>query len=187
MTEVLPYPRSGGWSIALGIVLLVAGFLAVALPFIAGIAATIFFGWLILLSGVAHLVYAWSERGAGAIVWQILIGVVYILAALFLPFFPLAGVVTLTLVLGIYIAVEGVFELGAFAALRRFRGSYWFLIDGMVSLLLAALILFHWPSSSLWALGTLVGVSLMFSGIARITLPMGLRVAREAPDWHKAA
>jgi len=187
MTEGLAYPRSGGWSVALGILLLVAGVLAIALPFFAGIAATIFFGWLILLSGVAHLVYAWSERGAGATVWQILIGVVYICAALFLPFFPLAGIVALTLVLGIYIAVEGVFELGAFATLRRVPGSYWFLIDGLVSLLLAALILVHWPSSSLWALGTLVGVSLIFSGIARITLPAGLRAVREAPDWHKAA
>lgn len=187
MTEVLPYPRSGGWSIALGILLLVAGFLALALPFFAGIAASIFFGWLILFSGVAHLVYAWSERGAGAIVWQILIGVVYILAALYLLFFPVAGVVALTLVLGIYIGVEGVFELGTFGALRHLRGSLWFLIDGLVSLLLAALILFHWPSSSLWALGILVGVSLMFSGIARITLPMGLRAVRAAPDWHKAA
>lgn len=190
MTEIVPYARSGGWSIALGVLLLIAGFFAIALPFFAGIAASIFFGWVILFAGVAHLVYAWSERGAGAIVWQILIGIVYVLAALYLLFFPIAGVAALTLVLAMYITLEGIFELAAFSMLRRLPGSYWFLVDGLVSLLLAALIFFRWPSSSSWALGILVGVSLMFSGIARITLPMGLRLvggAPGAPGWHKAA
>jgi uncharacterized membrane protein HdeD (DUF308 family) len=83
-------------------------------------------------------------------------------------------------VLAFYIAVEGVFELIVFSLLRRLPGAgwflaVWFLIDGLVSLLLAGLIFFHWPSSSLWAIGTLVGISLLLSGIARLTLPMGQR------------
>lgn len=96
----------------------------------------------------------------------------------------------MTLVLATYIAIEGVLELGAFFALRRMHGSTWFLIDGLVSLMLAGLIFFHWPSSSIWALGTIVGVSLMFSGIARLTLPAAVRLARsnrDAPGWNKAA
>ena len=84
----------------------------------------------------------------------------------------------LTLVLAFYIALEGAFELAVFSRLRRLRGSVWFLVDGLVSLLLAGLIFFRWPSSSLWAVGTLVGISLLFSGIARLTLPMSLRVVR---------
>ena len=70
--------RSGGWSIALGILLLIAGLLSIAAPVFAGVAASVFFGWLILLGGVAHLVYAWSQRGGGAVIWQILIGIVYV-------------------------------------------------------------------------------------------------------------
>jgi uncharacterized membrane protein HdeD (DUF308 family) len=62
-----------------------------------------------------------------------------------------------------------------FYRLRRHAGTSWFLIDGIVSLLLAALIFFHWPSSSGWALGTLVGISLLFSGIARFTMPVRRR------------
>jgi uncharacterized membrane protein HdeD (DUF308 family) len=77
-----------------------------------------------------------------------------------------AEVVALTLVLAFYIAVEGVFELIVFSLLRRLPGAVWFLIDGLVSLLLAGLIFFHWPSSSLWAIGTLVGISLPLSGVA---------------------
>jgi uncharacterized membrane protein HdeD (DUF308 family) len=82
------YTRSAGWSILLGVLLLLAGLLAIVAPFFAGIAASVFFGWLVLFAGIAHLVYAWSERGAGAILWQILIGIVYVIAALYMLVLP---------------------------------------------------------------------------------------------------
>jgi len=166
-----------GWSIFLGILLVVAGMFSICAPFFAGIAASIFFGWLILIAGIAHLVYAWSERGAGAVLWQILIGIVYLVAAFYMLARPVSGVVALTLVLGIYIALEGVFELALFSLVRKRPGSIWFLVDGLASLLLAVLIFFHWPSSTFWAVGTLVGISLLFSGIARLTFPMRPRLA----------
>ena len=172
------YTRSSIWSIVLGVLLLVAGVIAIALPFFAGIAASVLFGWLLMVAGIVHLVYAWSERGAGAIVWQILIGVAYLIAALYMLVLPVAGVVTLTFVLTFYIVVTGIFELAVFFRLRGLPGAIWFLVDGLASFLLAGLIFFHWPSSSLWAVGTLVGISLLFSGIARITFPLSLRVVR---------
>ena len=170
--------RSVAWSIVLGVLLLVAGVIAIALPLFAGIAASILFGWLLMVAGIVHLVYAWSERGAGAIVWQILIGVAYLIAALYMLVLPVAGVVTLTLVLTFYIVLTGILELAVFFRLRWLRGAIWFLVDGLASLLIAGLIFFHWPSSALWAVGTLVGVSLLLSGIARITLPLSLREIR---------
>jgi uncharacterized membrane protein HdeD (DUF308 family) len=175
MNPVSSSTHSRGWSISLGILLVLAGLLSIAVPMFGGIAASVFFGWLILLAGVAHLVYAWSERSAGAVTWQILIGIVYVIAALYMLVLPVAGVVALTLVLSIYIALEGIFELVVFSFLRRLAGSVWFLVDGLISLLLAALILFHWPASSFWAVGTLVGISLLLSGIARLSLPMRAR------------
>jgi uncharacterized membrane protein HdeD (DUF308 family) len=158
-----------------GILLVVAGVASIALPLVAGIAASIFFGWLILFAGIAHLVYAWFERGAGSVIWQILIGLVYIAAAIAMLLMPVTAVMTLTLVLGWYIAIEGIFELVLYSRVRRVPGSGWFLFDGIISLLLAGLIVFRWPSSSSWVLGTLVGVSLLFSGIARLTVPMARR------------
>jgi uncharacterized membrane protein HdeD (DUF308 family) len=171
-SDPLPKAHSHGWSIFLGILLVIAGILAIAVPIFAGIAASLFFGWLILIGGVAHLVYAWSERTAGHVVWEVLIGIAYIVAALYILFRPLSGMAVLTLVLAVYIGVTGIFELAAFAALRKAHGAGWFLLDGIISLLLAGLIFYHWPSSSVWAIGTLVGISLLFSGIARLTLPM---------------
>jgi len=174
-TSVTIHKHPTGWSIFLGIVLILAGLLAIAAPFFAGIAASIFFGWLVLFGGVAHLVYAWSERGAGAILWEVLIGLIYLAAAFYMLTRPVSGVVALTFVLAFFIAFEGVFELVVFSRLRRLPGSFWFLIDGIISLLLAGLIFFHWPSSSSWAVGTLVGISLLMSGIARFTLPVRRR------------
>jgi uncharacterized membrane protein HdeD (DUF308 family) len=164
----------------MGIILMLAGFAAIWIPFSAGLAGTIFFGCLVLVSGIAHWVYAWVERKAGGMIWQILIGLVYVLAGVTMLLLPVNAVFALTLVLACYIAIEGVFELAFFFWLRLLPGSAWFLVDGIISLLLSILILMGWPSSSLWALGTLVGVSLLFSGVARLTLPMmrsGLAIA----------
>ncbi len=172
--------HSRGWSVFLGILLLIAGVLSLTLPHVAGLAAGLFFGWLVLCAGVAHLIYAWSEHGAGHIVWQILIGVVYVLAALYMLFYPFAGMAALALVLGFYIAVAGILDIIEFTALRPLYGAGWFLVDGIVSLILAGLIFLHWPSRSFWVVGMLVGVSLLFSGIARLTLPIQSRVPRLA-------
>ncbi len=158
---------SSGWSIALGILLIIAGLLSIAVPVFAGVATSVFFGWLVMLAGVAHLVYAWSQRGSAAVIWQILIGIAYLVAGLYMLFHPLAGMALITLVLAVYIMFEGIFELVVFSRVRHLPGTAWFLIDGLVSLFLAALIFFHWPSSSMWVIGTLVGISLLFSGLAR--------------------
>jgi uncharacterized membrane protein HdeD (DUF308 family) len=156
----------------MGIILMLAGFAAIWVPFAAGLAGTIFFGSLVLVSGIAHWAYAWFERKGGGVIWQILIGLVYVIAGVTMLLLPVNAVFVLTLVLACYIAFEGVFELVFFFWLRLLPGSAWFLVDGIISILLSILIFAGWPSSSLWALGTLVGVSLLFSGVARLTLPM---------------
>ena len=160
------------WSILLGVLLVVAGLMAIVLPFLAAVTASLFLGWLLFFGAIFHFAYAWSESGARAVLWQILLGVIYMAASFSLLFAPVAGVFTLTLILSVYIAVEGIVELAVFFRLRSLPGAVWYLIDGLVSLLLAGLILAHWPSSSVWALGTLVGISLLFSGVARIMHPM---------------
>lgn len=161
-----------GWSVAMGVLLIILGLFAVAIPLFAGIAISMILGWLILLGGAAHFTYAWFERGAGAVLWQILIGIVYAFAALWILFHPLGGVAAMTLILAFYLAMEGALELAVFGAIHSLPGTVWFLVDGIISLLIAGLILFRWPSSSAWAIGTLIGVSLIMSGVARLTMPV---------------
>ncbi|HEX3986936.1 MAG TPA: DUF308 domain-containing protein [Acidobacteriaceae bacterium] len=176
MNTLSASPRSRRWSIAFGVWLIILGVLAVAVPFHAGLAATVLIGWLVFLAAVTHLAYAWSERSAGILIWEILIGIAYGVAGFYLLLHPMIGIATLTLVLAFYIAVEGALELVAWSGLRHSDAAVLFLIDGLVSILLAALIFLHWPSGSNWILGTFLGVSMLMSGLVRLALPVRRRV-----------
>ena len=177
MNSVATSTSSRGWSVALGILLILFGILFIAAPLFGGVAASLFFGWLILLGAIAHFTYAWVQRGVGGALWQTLIGCAYLFAAVWIFWHPIGGVVALTLILAVYIAAEGFLELAFFFSARSRPGRTWLLLDGIISLVLAGLISFGWPSSSIWAIGTLVGLSFLFSGIARLTMPVsGQRV-----------
>ncbi len=162
------FERSGGSKIV-GVLLIIAGLLAIFLPFIAGIAITAIVGWLLLVAGGAHLLYAWHSRNHGAVIWQIVIGLLYLFVGFYLIFHPARGLVTLTLLLASYFVIEGIIELVMYFRLRRSHRASWFLWDGIITLFLGVLIWAHWPFSSVWVLGTLVGISLLFSGIARLS------------------
>ena len=88
---------------------------------------------------------------------------------------PLLGVLSLTLVLAMFLLFEGVMEIVLYFNIRRLRHSGWVLFDGIITLILGALIWAHWPSTAVWVIGTLVGISLMFSGISRLMLSMAVR------------
>lgn len=167
---------TGGAKIA-GILLMVAGLLAILLPFIVGVALTAILGWLLLVAGFFHLFYGWHSRHGGSIVWPLLIGVLYLFVGLFLIFHPARGLLTLTLLLASYFLVEGIMELVMYFRLRRTHRAGWFLWDAMITLLLGGLIWAHWPFSSAWAVGTIVGVSLLVSGFARFTAKPSLMSA----------
>lgn len=167
--------RSLGWSIALSVLMIIAGVLAIVMPPVAGVAVTLVVGWLLILSGAAHLVFAWHTRGVGAVVWEVLIGVVYIVAGGYVLMHPLASMVALTLALAIYLCLEAILEFVLSFKLRPMPGSGWLLVDGIITFVLAILIWRMWPSSSGWVLGTLVGISILFSGISRLMLSLGAR------------
>jgi len=172
MNTLAASTHSTGWSLTLGIILILFGIIFIAAPLFGGVAASLFFGWLILLGALAHFTYAWVQRGVGGVLWQSLIACAYLFAAISIFWHPIGGVVALTLILAAYIAAEGVLELFLFATTRELPGRTWFLLDGIISLVLAGLIWSGWPSSSSWAIGTLVGISFLMSGIARLTMPV---------------
>lgn len=156
-----------------GVLLIIAGLLAILAPFVAGIAVTAVIGWLLLIAGAAHFFYGWHSRSTGAIVWQVLIGLLYWLVGFYLIFHPARGLVTLTFLLAFYFVFEGVMELIMYFRLRRSHRAGWFLWDGLITLLLGIVIWAHWPFSSVWVLGTIVGISLLISGVARLGFRAG--------------
>ena len=167
--------KSLGWSIGLSVLMIVAGFLAIAVPQAAGIAVNLLVAWLLVFSGAAHLVFAWHTRTTGGVLWELLLGILYVFVGAFLLFRPVAGLASLTLALAIYLFAEGVLELILAFRLRPMPGSGWLLFDGVITLVLGVMIWRTWPSSTEWFIGTLVGLSMLFSGITRLMLSLAAR------------
>ena len=163
------------WTIAFSVLLIVLGLVALAAPLIAGVLVESVIAWLLLFGGIGHLVLAWHVRGAGAHLWEALIGLAYIAAGIFLFLHPLAGLVSLTLFLGAYLLIKGIFELIAGFSVRRIAGGNWLLLDAAVSIILAGFIWLHLPYAASWVVGTLLGVSILFSGISRLVLALAAR------------
>ena len=108
-------------------------------------------------------------------IFQLLVGLVYLIGGIYFLTHTIMGVATLTLLLSCIILAEGVIEIVSYFRLRREGASSWILINGIITLLLGALIFFHWPSSSIWAIGTLVGINLLMTGISRLMFGLAAR------------
>jgi uncharacterized membrane protein HdeD (DUF308 family) len=167
--------ESLGWSIGLGILMIVAGVLAIVVPPVAGLSVALLIGWLLIFSGGAHLAYAWRNRATGGLLWELLLGILYIFVGGYILFQPVAGLASLTLALALYLFIEGILECILSFRLRPMPGSGWLLFDGIVTFILAIMIWTTWPSSSEWVIGTLVGISMLFSGITRLMLSLAAR------------
>jgi uncharacterized membrane protein HdeD (DUF308 family) len=100
---------------------------------------------------------------------------------------PVLAVASLTLILASLFLIEGVLDLVLFFKMRSVRGSNWVLIDGIITVLLGLMIYAQWPSSSVWAIGTLVGVSMIISGITRVMMSLAVRKTTETVAQKLAA
>jgi uncharacterized membrane protein HdeD (DUF308 family) len=169
--------RASTLTILWGVSLICLGMFAVAAPLIAAVAVTAFIAWLIVFAGVLHLVVAFHSREAGSVIWRLLVGLAYICFGGYLIARPALGVASLTLLLASLFLVEGIFNIVLFFRAPTVLRSNWFLVDGIVTLLLGLMIYMQWPSSSAWAIGTLVGVSLIFSGVTRVMVSLTVRKA----------
>lgn len=182
--------QASTWSILWGVLLIILGMAAVASPFFAAVAVNAAIAWLIMLAGVVHIMLAFHAHGAGSLIWKLLVGLAYVCFGLYLIVHPVLGVASLTLVLASLFLVEGVLDVVLFFRMRPLRGSGWVLLDGIITLALGLMIYMQWPSSSAWAIGTLVGVSLIISGLTRVMLSLAVRKVAAAvaePPRTKAA
>jgi uncharacterized membrane protein HdeD (DUF308 family) len=160
-----------------GIILMVLGLLAIVLPPIATLAVEILFGWLFLVSGVVGLVTTFWMRQAPGFWWALLSAVLGIGAGIVLLAWPLSGVLSLTLVLIVFFAIEGVATIMyALEHKRELSGRWgWMLSSGVVDLILAGIIFAGLPGTAAWAIGLLVGINMIFGGSALIAMAMHAR------------
>lgn len=176
------------WSIVLGVLFVVAGVFAIAEPFLAAVVLNTFIGWLLIFVGIVHIMAAFQGHTGTSVAWKVLIGAAYIFFGGYLLFHPVIGVTSLTLLLAILFLVEGTFSAILWWKTRSADGSSWILLDAIVTILLGGMIYYHWPSSSIWAIGTLVGVSMIMSGTSRIMLSLAARrLAGSVTEMRRAA
>jgi uncharacterized membrane protein HdeD (DUF308 family) len=166
--------KAGRWLTAMGIVFVVLGMLAIIEPAIAGLAVAILVGWVLIFGGIAHAVGAVGGGGVGRVVWQLIVAVIYSVGGMYFLTHPLLGLGTLTLFLAAILLVEAVVEIISYFA-NRGEGAAWRLVNAIVTLLLGGAIWIQWPSSSIWAIGTLVGLNLMITGFSRLMLGSAAR------------
>jgi uncharacterized membrane protein HdeD (DUF308 family) len=154
---------------------MVLGMFAVIEPAVAGLGLTLLLGWLLIFSGVTHFIGAFKGGGAKQVIHQVLISLLYMIGGFYCLTHPLLAVSTLTLILAAVILAGGILEIISYFRLRGEFGSGWLLFNGTASLLLGGMIWFHWPSSSVWAIGTLVGVKLLMTGVTRLMFGLAAR------------
>ncbi len=168
-----------GWFLALGIVFIVAGLAAIAFPFVSGIAAKVVLGWLFLIGGVMMIVHAFQAPAWSGFLWEVLIGLLYVVVGGYLAFFPIAGLLTLTVVIAALFIAEGIFESIMAFRVRPHDGWIWLLLSGIAALAVGVIIAMGLPESAVWALGLLVGINLLFSGWSYVFLALAGRRAHE--------
>jgi uncharacterized membrane protein HdeD (DUF308 family) len=160
-----------------GIVLVILGIVAILAPLIATLAFTLLVGWLFLISGIVGLITTFWARHAPGFWWSLISAIIGILAGLALLVSPVAGALSLTLVLIAFFIVEGVASIMyAIDHRRQLSGSwFWMLLSGIIDLILAGIILAGLPETAVWALGLLVGINMLFGGGALIAMALAAK------------
>jgi uncharacterized membrane protein HdeD (DUF308 family) len=171
------FKEATGISIGSGVIMILLGLLAMFLPHQTGLGVSVVIGWIIVVAGLAYLAYAFAARGAGSFLWRMLLGIVYVVGGGYLALHARLALQSLTLAVAIIFFIAGVLEIVTFFRLRILPGSGWLLFDAIVSLLVAFVIWYPWPSSATWAIGLLVGINLIVSGITRLIYSVAARKA----------
>jgi uncharacterized membrane protein HdeD (DUF308 family) len=169
-------------SLWIGALLAVLGIAAIALPIFSTLVAETWIALILISAGASKLVYAFQTRDRGGFVWKLLLAILYVATGLMLFIYPRTGVLTITLLLGSFLFMEGIFELILAFRLRPQHNWTWALANAVVTLVLGAFIWFQWPFNAPWILGTLVGASILSTGISRVMMSLNGRSAIDHLD-----
>ena len=162
-----------------GIVLLVLGAIAIVIPPLATLAATILFGWLFLISGVVGLFTSFWMRAAPGFWWSLISAALGVIVGVWLLAQPVSGAISLTILLIAFFMIEGIVTIMfSLDHKRELSGRWgWMLVSGIVDLVLAAVIFSGLPGTAVWAIGLLVGINMVFGGTALIAMALYARKA----------
>jgi membrane protein HdeD len=156
--------RRTGWDVVLGILVTVAGVIVLGHVAVASVVSILFIGWMAIVAGLVLFVSTIVGWADAARRWELVSAAVLFLLGLGFVRNPGAGLLVLTLLAGSLFLVNGIVRIvGAFQEMGNARALV--MLSGLVSVLLGGLVLFQWPVSALWFLGTMLGVEMVFDGI----------------------
>jgi uncharacterized membrane protein HdeD (DUF308 family) len=164
-----------GWFIGLGVVFIIGGVFAIAMPFIAGLAVTTVFAIVLVWIGIMQIFQAFRVKSWGGFIWQLIIGLILLIGGIAIWINPILGALTLTIVVAAVFIAKGVFQIVMAFQMRPHEGWGWILTAGILAILVGVIIWAGWPVSTGWALGYLAGISLIFSGWSYIAISMAAK------------
>jgi uncharacterized membrane protein HdeD (DUF308 family) len=174
-STIAPLRAKWGWIVALGVVYLIAGFIALGSVAMATVVSVLVVGVMMIVAGIAEVISAFQIKSWGKFLLWALLGVLYIIAGFVTFENPLLAAVLLTLILGASLVVSGIMRIVLAFSMKRETPWIWVALSGVITLLLGVLILVRWPVSSLYILGLFLGIDLIMAGAGWIGLGFGLR------------
>ena len=174
-SDLAPLRAGSGWIVALGVVYVIAGFIALGSMVLATVASVLVVGVMMIIAGVAEVFNAFQIKSWGKFLFWALLGVLYIIAGFITFENPLFAAVVLTLMLGAFLVASGVLRIFLAFNLKREAPWIWVALSGVITLLLGLLILARWPVNSVYILGLFLGIDLIMAGACWIGLGAGLR------------
>src|SRR5580693_7089490 len=179
-SDTAPLRAKSGWIVALGVVYVIAGFIALGSVVMATVASVLIVGVMMIVAGVAEVFSAFQIKSWGKFLLWVLLGLLYIIAGFVTFENPLLAAALLTLILGASLVASGIMRIILAFSMKRETPWILVLLSAVITLLLGLLILAHWPVSSLYILGLFLGIDLIMAGAAWIGLGFGLHRAAEA-------
>jgi uncharacterized membrane protein HdeD (DUF308 family) len=173
-SEMAPLRAKWGWIVALGIVYLLAGFIALGSVVMATVASVFVVGVMMIVAGVAEVISAFQVKSWGKFLLWVLLGALYIVAGFVTFQNPLLAAALLTLILGASLVASGIMRIILAFNMKQETPWIWIVLSGVITLLIGLLILAHWPVSSLYILGLFLGIDLIMAGAGWIGLGFGL-------------
>jgi uncharacterized membrane protein HdeD (DUF308 family) len=168
--------RNWGWFLVIGILLILVGCVALSYSFLATIASILFFGYLLLGTGVMEILGVFYVRKWSGSFLHLLMGVLDILIGLIIVAHPLRAALALTLFIAVFLVIGGIYRLFSAVSLQ-FPHWGFAAFSGLISILLGAMIWSEWPVSALWFIGMCIGIDLVFRGASWVSLALRLRQA----------
>ena len=177
MAKTTTENTDGTWAgfFVLGILLVILGFAVMIFPVAGTFAVEILFGLVLLFAGLTQIVLAFRSQGWGGFIITMVIGILYTLVGLLFLFNPFGGAITLTLILGAFLLIDGILRIILSFKLKALSNWVWIFFEGIITALIGIFVLMSWPSDSLWVIGFLFGISILFSGLTSMVISFMLK------------